>query len=85
MRTVELSWEDCRMSDQDLVAQVAELRARQDETDESFLDLGDAIEDILTHLEDHSLAGRVSTRLAFEGLREVIAAVKQRHQRTRES
>jgi hypothetical protein len=73
------------MSDQDLAAQLTELRTRQEQTDESFLDLGDAIADILTHLEDHSLAGRISTRLALEGLREVIATVKQRHQRTRES
>jgi len=68
------------MRDQDLAAQVAELRTRQEQTDESFLDLADVIEDILTHLEHHSLAGRVPTRLAFEGLREVIATVKQRHQ-----
>jgi hypothetical protein len=65
-------------------ARQAELRAWQDETDASFLDLGDAIDGILTHLEDHSLAGRVSTRLAFEGLREVIATVKERHQRHRQ-
>jgi hypothetical protein len=72
------------MRNQDLAAQLAELRAWQDETDASVLDLADAIDDILTHLEDHSLTGRISTRLAFEGLREVIATVKERHQRHRE-
>jgi hypothetical protein len=49
------------------------------------LDLADAVDGILTHLEDPSLTGRVSTRLAFEGLREVIARVKERHQRHRHS
>ena len=72
------------MSDQDLAARVADLRARQEQTDHNFIDLGDAIEGILAHLEDHSLAGRVYTRLALEGLREVIATVNQRHQRNRE-
>jgi hypothetical protein len=71
------------MSDQDLEARVAELRARQEQTDESFVDLGDVIDGILTQLEHHSLADQVATRLALEGLREVTATVKQRHQRNR--
>jgi hypothetical protein len=69
------------MGDPDLATQLAQLRAWQEEMDASVLDLADAIDSILTHREEHSLAGRISTRLAFEGLREVIATVKERHQR----
>jgi hypothetical protein len=72
------------MPDRDLAEQVAELRIRQEQADASFLDLADALNGILTHLEDHSLAGRISTRLALEGLREVIATVKERHERDRQ-
>jgi hypothetical protein len=71
------------MADQDLAAQVAQLRARQQQTDQSLVALAEAIEDLIAEVGDNPLSG-VSAQMALSGARRAVVMVKQNHQRNRE-
>lgn len=70
------------MSGQDLAAQVEELRARQDQTDQSLVALAGAIEDLIKEAEGSAVSG-TALRGVFESARKATAAVTQAHQGNR--
>jgi uncharacterized coiled-coil DUF342 family protein len=70
------------MSDQDFANQVEQLRARQEQTDQSLVALADAIEDLIEEAEGSALSG-ASLRGVYESARRATAAVKRNHQSNR--
>jgi regulator of replication initiation timing len=70
------------MSDQDLATQVEQLRAQQEQTNQSLVALADAIEDLIEEAEGSALS-EASLRGVFASARQAVAAVKQRHQSNR--
>ena len=70
------------MSGQDLAAQVEELRARQDQTDQSLVALAGAIEDLIKEAEGSAVSG-AALRGVFESARRATAAVTRAHQGNR--
>jgi len=70
------------MSDQDLATQVEQLRARQEQTDQSLVALADAVEALIEQAEGGALS-EASLRGVFASAHQAVAAVKQRHQSNR--
>jgi hypothetical protein len=70
------------MSDQDLAAQLEQLRARQEQTDQSLVALADAIEDLIEEAEGSALS-EASLRGVFMSARQAVAGVKRSHQSNR--
>ena len=67
------------MSDQDLATHVEQLRARQEQTDQSLVALADAVEDLIEEAEGGAMS-EASLRGVFTSARHAVAAVKQTHQ-----
>jgi hypothetical protein len=70
------------MSDQDLAAQLEQLRARQEQTDQSLVALADAVEDLIEQAEGHRMSETVLSGV-FVSARQAVSAVKRNHQRNR--
>jgi hypothetical protein len=70
------------MSDQDLTTQMDQLRAQQEQTDQSLVALADAIEDVIEEAEGSALS-EAALRGVFVSARQAVAAVKRNHQSNR--
>ena len=70
------------MSDQDLAAHVAQLRAWHEETDESLVSLAEVIEGVIEQVRASPTIGVIED-MKLGSLRHAISAVKQRHQSNR--
>jgi hypothetical protein len=70
------------MSDQDLATQVEQLRARQEQTDQSLVALAGAVEDLIEQVEGNPLSGTSSSMALIEASR-AVEAVKRNHQSNR--
>ena len=77
------------MSDQNLAAQIVQLRARQEQTDQSLVVLAGALDDLIAQVESlivqvtaDSTAG--TTVLKLLDASRAVSAVKESHQSTRE-
>jgi hypothetical protein len=77
------------MSDQDLAAQIVQLRAHQEQTDQSLVVLAGALDDLIAQVESlivqvtaDSTAGTAVLKLLDAS--RAVSAVKERHQSNRE-
>jgi hypothetical protein len=70
------------MSDQDLAAHVAQLRAWHEQTDESLVSLAEVIEGVIEQVRASPTIGVIED-MKLGSLRHAISAVKQRHQSDR--
>jgi hypothetical protein len=68
------------MSNQDLVAQVEQLRAQQVETDASLVTLTDWVEKLVGEVKANPMSG-VLVGSTFAGASHELSAIKQGHQR----
>ena len=72
------------MSDRDLAAAVEDLRARQEQTDESLVALANAVNGIINSLEAQALLAKLTVNDELTDARDVMTAVKQFHHSDRE-
>jgi hypothetical protein len=77
------------MRDEDLVAQIAQLRAHQEQTDQSLVALASALEDLIERVEGlivqvsaNATAGTMTVLELMDASR-AAATVKERHQHNR--
>jgi hypothetical protein len=70
------------MSDQDLAAHVAQLRAWHEQTDESLVALAEVIEGVIEQVKASPTIGAIED-MKLDSLRHALSAVKQRHQSNR--
>ena len=66
------------MSDQDLAAQVEQLRAWQEQTDQTLMALADAIETLIDQVEGHAVSD-LTLSGALTSARLAATSVKQNH------
>ena len=71
------------MTDQALVAQVEQLRARQDQVDHSLVTLADVLERLIDEVKTDPVARTPADR-NLQALSRTVSAVKQNHQGNRE-
>jgi hypothetical protein len=77
------------MQDQDLAAQIAQLRAHQEQTDQSLVALASALEDLIARVEGlivqvsaNATTGTITVLELMDASR-AAATVKERHQPNR--
>jgi hypothetical protein len=71
------------VSDQDLAAQIIQLRAHQEQTDRSLVALASALEDLIEQVTANSTAGTTTVLTLLDASR-AVSAVKESHQGNRE-
>ena len=70
------------MSDQDLAAQVEQLRARQEQTDQSLVALAGALGDFIDQVKGRPEAGTIMV-MRLQEISRAVSAVKENHQANR--